>query len=367
MRWHDQHPDETITNCKYMKPLFFFFLLNLSFFACTPKLTQLPTATYFGSLPCADCSGILMELQLNSDGSYKRKMQYKGKSGQVFTEEGSFSIRESREIWLENLPNQSGMNRFKLEKRGEKIRLIDLNGQPIRSKQYVLISQKPENFTMEEQNSFQPNFKAMGNEPFWSIEIAFGKTLLFKRLANPTQTLEFSFPNQLKLDKKMTLSNGEETLELLIQKEKCQHSMAGEVFSYQVTAILQKSDSQKLNEFMGCGRYLGDYRLNDIWVLQSIDGKAVSRKNRLPQLDLQMVGQKLFGFGGCNRLSGKFSVTDGTLTLGPLAATKMACKNDDLEPRFLAALNNGPFDYQIGNNSLTLTSENHQLVFKKID
>lgn len=37
---------------------------------------------------------------------------------------------------------------------------------------------------------------------------------------------------------------------------------------------------------------------------------------------------RVFGFGGCNRFSGKFEQHDEHLTISPLAATKMACPGD---------------------------------------
>jgi heat shock protein HslJ len=46
------------------------------------------------------------------------------------------------------------------------------------------------------------------------------------------------------------------------------------------------------------------------------------------------------GNGGCNSFSGSLKTTDGNLGVGPLAATRMACKESvmDLEMEFLDAL-----------------------------
>ena len=51
-------------------------------------------------------------------------------------------------------------------------------------------------------------------------------------------------------------------------------------------------------------------------------------------------GQRVSGFSGCNRFSGKFHQLDGKLTIGPLASTRMACKGDGMqrEQHFLALL-----------------------------
>ncbi len=78
---------------------------------------------------------------------------------------------------------------------------------------------------------------------------------------------------------------------------------------------------------------------NTHWVLKSIDGQAVSSK-RLPELSFE--AGRISGFSGCNRLFGNYAASnDGTLALGQLGATKMACMGsaDALEKQVMAGLN----------------------------
>ncbi len=51
-------------------------------------------------------------------------------------------------------------------------------------------------------------------------------------------------------------------------------------------------------------------------------------------------GQRVSGFSGCNRFTGKFHQSDDKLTIGPLASTRMACKGGGMqrEQSFLALL-----------------------------
>jgi len=42
-------------------------------------------------------------------------------------------------------------------------------------------------------------------------------------------------------------------------------------------------------------------------------------------------GGRVFGFGGCNRFSGTFSVSGETLAIGPLVATRRACPGDAMQ------------------------------------
>lgn len=51
--------------------------------------------TFSGTLPCADCSGILTTLTLNADGTYMLESTYQGKGdGQPFVEQGKWTPSE---------------------------------------------------------------------------------------------------------------------------------------------------------------------------------------------------------------------------------------------------------------------------------
>lgn len=47
--------------------------------------------TYKGTIPCADCEGIAMEITLNKDLTYTSKSVYLGKGKNEFKENGTFS------------------------------------------------------------------------------------------------------------------------------------------------------------------------------------------------------------------------------------------------------------------------------------
>jgi uncharacterized lipoprotein NlpE involved in copper resistance len=47
--------------------------------------------TYKGTIPCADCEGIAMEIKLNKDLTYTSKSVYLGKEKNEFKENGTFS------------------------------------------------------------------------------------------------------------------------------------------------------------------------------------------------------------------------------------------------------------------------------------
>jgi heat shock protein HslJ len=55
---------------------------------------------------------------------------------------------------------------------------------------------------------------------------------------------------------------------------------------------------------------------------------------------LTLADDKAFGFGGCNRFTGGYELDGDALTLGPLAATMMACEEPKMaaEQTYLPAL-----------------------------
>lgn len=50
---------------------------------------------YKGTLPCADCEGIVTEIRLNDDNTYEKVMEYQGKGNNKFRETGNFQWDET--------------------------------------------------------------------------------------------------------------------------------------------------------------------------------------------------------------------------------------------------------------------------------
>lgn len=81
---------------------------------------------------------------------------------------------------------------------------------------------------------------------------------------------------------------------------------------------------------------------NRYWKLIELGGEPVAMPEgarREPHLVFHGEQGRLAGFSGCNRLSGEYRRQGDSLSLGPVASTRMACvPASDLEPRFLAML-----------------------------
>jgi heat shock protein HslJ len=75
------------------------------------------------------------------------------------------------------------------------------------------------------------------------------------------------------------------------------------------------------------------------WKLVALDGRPFqSSSEHGPYLVFETNEQRVRGSGGCNRLTGTYRQEGDDLTIGPLAATKMACPDLAAESAFLAAL-----------------------------
>ena len=77
-----------------------------------------------------------------------------------------------------------------------------------------------------------------------------------------------------------------------------------------------------------------------VWVLTTLKGSAVTPGARgAPTMQLGLGASSLTGFGGCNRLSGSYTLEGASLHIGPLVSTRMACPDAlDLEAAFGATL-----------------------------
>lgn len=216
-------------------------------------------------------------------------------------------------------------------------------------------------------------FLASGNEPFWSLEINFDAGMTFKtpdgyEISAPVPDVVKAMDANV-LRYAATTEKG--TLTVQIQQMECINDMSGEKLDFQVTVDTKQAADKELKTFKGCGRYLGDYRINDIWVLETVNGKAINKeefKNNIPRLEINLKEQQVFGNGGCNEFSGQAIVRGKKIAFGPFRSTKMACPSLQFEAKFFEALGNKTVAYAITPGKLLLDAgPGHVFGFKKAD
>jgi len=101
------------------------------------------------------------------------------------------------------------------------------------------------------------------------------------------------------------------------------------------------------------------------WMLVSLGGQPLPPGTRAPTAVFD--GARMSGLGGCNRYTGQAQTkAPGTIAIGPLAATKMACPPPamDLESRYFAALAQVT-QYRLTGSRLVLSGPSGELAFER--
>jgi len=144
--------------------------------------------------------------------------------------------------------------------------------------------------------------------------------------------------------------------------------MSGDKSSYSVRIEIVKNN--KSTFLSGCGNYITDSRLHDIWVLEQLNGKKVSLADftkELPNLEINSSTNKFMGFAGCNSMNGTIFFERGLLRFTNIITTRMFCGGNNKENEFLKALQSTT-NYKVENLRLILTNPAGELlVFKKVD
>lgn len=216
-------------------------------------------------------------------------------------------------------------------------------------------------------------FKATGNEPFWGIKIGNEQTV-FTSLIPGKENISF---NSVEASKAMDanvkmykLSNDKTTATVTIQQLDCQDSMSGVISPYSVKVEIKDNSELESKKLSGCGKYLTDYRLHDIWVLEELNGYkvfATDFQKELPRIEINSAENRFMGYGGCNSITGQIFFEKDVLRFTKVVLTLMACPQGNKEGEFLKALQSTT-TYSIGNNQLTLSNPSGKLlVLKKVD
>lgn len=213
-------------------------------------------------------------------------------------------------------------------------------------------------------------FKSSGTEPFWSLTFSEDK-IVFKTTKD---SLVFAHVEPvLAMDanvKSYRIKTETAQLNIQISQGNCINVMSGHVSPYAVSLEFKESDTSKFEQLQGCGQYVTDYRLHDIWVLEELNARKISKVDfvkEFPMLEIYTRENKFSGFAGCNRMNGSLFFEKGVLRFTNLASTKLLCEPGNKEAEFITALQQSN-KYQIKDNRLILSnSSGLNLVFKKID
>ncbi|MGB5382528.1 MAG: META domain-containing protein [Lutimonas sp.] len=330
---------------------------------------------YEGLVPCGDCSGIETKVQLYPDMMYRTEMTYKGKSDAPIVRSGKYSVANNGVILLGEEP--TGYNQFIFVT--DHLILLNKNGQMIEgnlAEKYYLYppNQRPvmkheegtPNFLIEKYQR-GIDFYAQGNEPFWNLEMDFEKIISF----NTLNGLKFNSP-PVKADKAMDANiiryrAVTESGEIIIQlyKSKCDDTMADKSYGYAVNIDFKTSKETNYTSYKGCGDYIPDMRLHNIWAIETVGETTLNRADfsqKYPTIEINTSEGRANGNDGCNNLMGKVSFEPGKIEFGPMASTMMAChENEEISRKIVQTLN-GVLDYTLENNRLVLSKNGENVM-----
>ncbi|HET6523660.1 META domain-containing protein [Sphingopyxis sp.] len=201
-------------------------------------------------------------------------------------------------------------------------------------------------------------YMALGTEPGWTLEITpsrlnydgdYGETKIM--VPNPGAR---------------AVANGEhyvtDRLKVEVTRGECSDGMSDRRYRDTVTVV---ADGKTVK---GCGGgILPPTELAGTnWSFVSIGGVPVAADRPTA---LAFEADRLSGSAGCNRFSGGYSLADGTLTAGPLMATKMACPGAGMtQENAFFALMRGPVSLTFPTDgTLILTgSDGQTTVLKRV-
>jgi heat shock protein HslJ/uncharacterized membrane protein len=325
---------------------------------------------YQGYLPCADCPGIEYKLTLQGDGTYTESSFYTDRSTLPIVKTGSYTT-DGDTVVLDR--DVSGMNTFAVHPQG--LRMLDTHRMPIAgalSRQYILTRQSNPNQTMavggtltlmQKKLAQGIGFYAVGNEPSWSLDIDFDKGMRFKSLTTVSELNTPPGREAKAQDADVTRYFAEieaGTLIVTVLRGVCVDTMSGERFPYRVRTEAKRLIDTDYTLFEGCGRYVVDDRLNDIWVLTRLGNRTLTAEDfvkGLPAIEFHLADRRVTGNAGCNRLSGSFQARGDKITFGQLATTRMACPNMAVEREYLSMITDKTLRYAIDEGRLVLTDD----------
>jgi len=213
-------------------------------------------------------------------------------------------------------------------------------------------------------------FKSSGTELFWGLTISDDK-IIFKTVSDSIVTPHTEPILAMDANVKLYRIKTETTqLNIQISQQNCVNEMSGVAFPYSVSIEYKKNAAHEFEKVNGCGQYITDYRLHDIWVLEELNGKKINKEDfskEFPLLEIYANDNKFLGFAGCNRMNGSLFFEKGKLQFTNVVTTKTMCEPANKEAEFLQAFQSTN-TYQIENNRLLLSNPSGMKIkFKKID
>jgi len=275
------------------------------------KVSRLP-ATFSGTLPCADCPGIDLHLNLLPDGVYMLSETYQGKDAGPFFDIGRYlHSSDGRELILHG--GKEAPKRF--ERIGtEELRLLDMNGQRIESELNYSLSRLP---TFEQ---LEPRLLLAGQYRYMAGAGRFRECLTGLEMPVATEA------DNRALQEAYLAAGGEPGEEMRVSLEgTLAQRMPMEGPGPVRTLVPERFIGVSPGLSCPPGIQLATLE-NTYWRLTLLNSEGVQRaqSQREPHLVFHEDG-RVAGSDGCNALTGSYKTEDSKLMFSQLASTLKAC------------------------------------------
>jgi uncharacterized membrane protein len=139
---------------------------------------SLPLGAYQGIFPCKDCDGIQQTILFNIDKTFREEQMIWSKNESPKISEGKWQYKNGK---IELTQNNEDI--IDLIKKRDTLFAANINGVVVNnSSKYILTKRNlADNNPMWNKKRLRGvDLAGMGNDPFWNLEIDYGKNILFK-------------------------------------------------------------------------------------------------------------------------------------------------------------------------------------------
>lgn len=326
-------------------------------------------ASFAGTTPCADCTGIKQALTLRSDGLYLLQRQYLGKRHGASLEHGLWTVdADGKHLTLHNgntvsqqmLVTDKGNLRI-LNQSGAPSAMIDLH----RMSQVDTTAQP-----MHWQGTFQhtaatATFTDCASGLSWPVS-RYGAYLKAQHTyLHSHQPLLIDFSGRLAVS-----HTRKHTAQELIVIGKLHSAKPGAVCGNMPSA---KTAVAPAKPAAGKSEIATASLKNTEWKLIELNGNEID----MPSTQIQGIrikfaddGSSVKGFGGCNQINGNYKQEVGALHFSRIPNTLRACESPlmDVKSQVLQKILNATTAYRIEDQHLILSSGDHEFAqFEAVD
>ena len=327
------------------------------------SIGELP-ASFAGRIPCADCPGIDVRLNLFPDGSYFQSMTYLERDF-TYDDIGRWDARPSLNGTDQNVIELRGEGEqptlIGISGDGDAVQLLDAEGREITSGMNYTLRRTPEFERIEPRLTMSGMYRYMADAALFTecrIGLRFPVSMEADNIALETGYLA------------VREEPGEEVLVTLEATIALRPAMEGDALEpalvpdrfIEARPGATSRDAETGRHEVGAGEAAP---IEDItWRLVSLHGAGVSAPiaERAPSLMLDADDRHASGATGCNLFGGSYTLSGDELSFGMLVSTRMYCDGVmDQEADFTRALESTR-GWQLENGVLLLTDADGEVL-----